>query len=253
MTDATEIYAIAVWGGVVFLYLASLMDERGLFLKMALIGTLLMGAHHYAEGDEMYRPHRIPNRCTHTGPKVESWTQNTCPIALNQTELRADCLSVAIIHAFACDKGVQEACEWMAHQLDIMIKTHEYQHGATVMGGVNAAKALGYVRNSVPVGSWDEYLLALELGPVVLGFTDMTTGMKEVDGAGFINHNGKRTHIRHSMTALSHRKGWFRGRYSVIKGTWGKKWGKFGEVKLEDSDLKAMFEAGTVEAVLIVK
>jgi hypothetical protein len=105
----------------------------------------------------------------------------------------------------------------------------------------------------VPVESWDEYLLALELGPVVLGFTDMTTGMKEVDGAGFINHNGKRTHIRHAMTALSHRKGWFRGRYSVIKGTWGRKWGVFGEVKLEDSALRKMFEAGTVEAVLIVK
>jgi hypothetical protein len=46
MTDATQIYATAVWSGITFLYGVAWVSRNDWFLKLALIGTLLMIFHH---------------------------------------------------------------------------------------------------------------------------------------------------------------------------------------------------------------
>ena len=250
-SDITQIYAIAVWAGIAFIYMVALMDWNGTALKVALIGTLCMAAHHYSQGEEMkINNHRVPDICTHKGQKKETW-KHSLDVAIDQTKIGTDgdCLAVATVHAIMCtrDFGGQKTAEEIAVQLDKVIERD------SVWDAVVVACDMGYVKAAYPVKTFDDYLEAIADYPVVIGF-DMYEGMEQVDRWGFINRTGKKTGTRHAMVLIGHRKGVIRGRYSVVKNSYGSEWGeRYGEAKLFDSDLKKMFDNNEIEAVAIVK
>lgn len=246
----TEVYAIAVWGGIAFLYLASLMDKSRALLKGALIATLIMTSHHiYGENMKPTIGRGLPTRCTHNGPKRAKWKFH-CPISLKQED--DACLATAITHAIYSGSECFLNAELIAHDLDLIINTHDGGHRADVWTACKVACRLGYASTLYRVHTFEEYKEAIKDHPVVIGF-DQFEGMATPSYNGLLGPTGGKTGTKHAMTLLGRHPRWW-GRYSVLKNSGGPDWGeRFGECKITDGDLKKLWEIGNVQAVAIVR
>lgn len=200
--------------------------------------------------------HRAPTFCNE-GQKKAKW-KHDLDVALDQRTYGAegDCLGSAIAHAVACgdpwDITSYGDAQTISQKLDRAINTHEGGHKQSVFKAVWVARDLGYVKDFYIVETFEQYKEAIETCPVILGF-DMHKNMLDIDRFGFISPSGGTTGTRHVFCAIGRRKGWLRGRYSVLKQSYGPDWGRFGECKMEDADLERMFRAGQVQAVAIIK
>jgi len=245
----TDVYVIAVWGGLAFIYMVALLDWNKTALKVALVGSLLMLAHHHSEGQSMNPTIRrgIPNIPV-TEPKRAKWKFH-CPVAIKQKD--GACLATAIAQAMFIDGfevGRQKASMY-ADELDK--QADRYNINVTL----GVAMTLGYVRSVIPVNSFEEYKEVIKVAPVLLGH-DMFDGMTGIGDFfnGFVGPTGDRRGTKHVALLLGRNPHWLNGRYSTYKNSAGPDWGeRFGEAKITDKELKRLWEIGNVEAWALIK
>jgi hypothetical protein len=256
----TNIYATAVWVGIALIFAVALLDWNQTALKVALIGTLCMAGHHYAQANmgELMREHRAPY-IEDKGPELEYW-KAYCPIALVQEE--GACLATAIAQAVmiepmgVCDGVPKELnARAIADNIDAMIDR------TSISDALKVASELGYITEAIKIESFDIYKDFITHYPILIAH-EMTEGMVDtsrssngfIEGHGEVLYDSEGKVKKHAALLLGRNPRWFNGRYSTYKDSSGPRGGeRFGESKITDKELKALFVREGTEVWAIVK
>jgi hypothetical protein len=245
----TNIYATAVWGGI------ALFDWNQTALKVALIGTVLMGLHQQARGNmtELTREHRVPY-IEDVAPKRAPWKHH-CPVALVQRD--GACLATAIAQAVMV--GVESNAEQWAENVATIIDSKIDR--TSISDALKVASELGYITEAIKIESFDMYKDFITHYPILIAH-EMTEGMVDTSRSsnGFIGGHGEVLYDsegkvkKHAALLLGRNPRWFNGRYSTYKDSSGPRGGeRFGESKITDKELKALFVREGTEVWAIVK
>jgi hypothetical protein len=204
-------YAVAVWSGITFLYGVAWVSRNDWFLKLALIGTLLMIFHH-------------TSGCASNpyGALSQGQTKACAPYAVGKASQRLG--------------GLTTPAD--IERLSLTLSAGE--NGASMEGTLALAVEEGWFEGYTEVIGMESIKQALEVGDVLFALP-VFSGRK-----GWSQHywpvNGEYKG-RHAILCTGYRGGLF-----TLLNSYGPAFGSNGRVWLWETDLELMLQVGTARA-----
>ena len=126
---------------------------------------------------------------------------------------------------------------------------YNFAEGATVLGGLEAAKAMNLIQGFRWAQRFEDIALGLQVGPVVMG-TDVTDGMYHTTADGEWVPVG--TYVGgHCWTIIGFRLNHpLFGRAYWMVNSWGKKFGTNGKAWIREESLRKLWDRGGEAAIV---